>query len=121
MEKYPVMLDRKPIGAVHIRRVGLYYELSCTCDPLPGICRLYAQTSLGRVLIGVCRPVGQKLMINRCISVKSSGELMGFYISRETEAEIFYPVSEGEPFLFLDRLAECRFALMGDQKGILLA
>ena len=121
MDEYRLLLDGNTVGSVKMMQKGLYYEVCCECDlPTKPMYRLIGQTNLDTVDFGICVPTKGRFGIHTTIACKKLLLPVVFELksSDAIEAAVFYPVDPDKPFLHLDKLDYCRFAIRGGVAGI---
>lgn len=116
--------DGEIIGRGEIRKEGLYYSISCKCDfSENGMYRLMLQCNGKNFNLGICVPEGGHFVLRTKIPVSMVGEgnLVIFPILKEqANAEIFFPVSNTEPFAHIAFLKDAVLETRGNTVGIRL-
>lgn len=119
---YPVFWNGKEAGEVAVVKQGLYYQFSCRVDLPPGShCRLFAHTAAGSRDLGLCIPDGNRFILQTRIPVKHFSEGEYRFCLNQPVAGEFVAVSSQQPFSAMDRLEAGRFAMWGNEPGILFS
>ena len=148
-ETYDITYDGEPVGAARMEKMGLYYVFSCRCRlPEEGLYRIHAINGETREDLGICVPIGSAFGMDKKIPAKRLGEgdltfellpkdwkpqpVMTEPEPAETEPqpnpmeeeieqeELFIPVSDEEPFDYLDKLEDARMEVRDDVTGIVV-
>ena len=103
-----ILLDGNPIGTARIKKTGLYYEFTCSCNlPKQGIYRLWTKREDQLMNLGICVPQGSGYGLTTRVPVSRLGEGT---IAIEAHEKGFIPdtksqtVIEEEPFRRLQDL-----------------
>ncbi len=76
MDKYPLLLDGRPVGELSVIPEGLYIRFSARC-PLPGegLWRAWAVGDRGELCLGILEPEGRQGAVCRRFSQQSAAPL----------------------------------------------
>jgi len=96
MDKYPVLLDDRPVGELSVIPEGLYIRFSARC-PLPeeGLWRAWAVGERGELCLGVLEPEGRQGAVCRRFSRQSAapaGRILRGEVRTARDAENWTPV-----------------------------
>lgn len=122
--KWNVEWNGRKVGTCTVEQQGLYRRFVCRCGKTAqGICRLVMKCGDYTLDLGILVPVDGGFGLEKRIPVKNlpAGE-PEFMVAPQDCGRLpeFIPVRIGEPFAYLDRLREARFALRNGEPGILL-
>ena len=112
--KFDVTLEGQSVGAVEVKREGLYCRISCRCRMVDQeVHRLYA----GGEKIGVLIPEYGKLTLETRVAAKRLKPGCAFTL--DGQAEIFIPIRPGEAFGHLDQVRSGRLAFRDNVPGLI--
>ena len=146
-ETYDITFEAAPVGTARMEKQGLYYVFSCRCRlPEEGLYRIHAVNGKTREDLGICIPVDGVFGMDKKVPQKRIGEgMLTFELvpkdwkpqpvvtepePAETEPqpdpmeeeieqeELFIPVSDEEPFDYLDKLEDAHMEIHDDTPGI---
>jgi hypothetical protein len=121
---WDVFCRGKPVGTCRVTREGLYYRFSCRCAGLePKLYLLTASVGEQSHTLGTVVPEGDALRLETRVPVKRfSGSAPSFRLEEKgcREQTRFVPLEEGRGVPCLDRLLECRLAVLDGRVGLLL-
>ena len=150
-ETYDVVYEGERVGTAQVEKQGLYCTFSCRCRlPEEGFYRIHAVYADKREDLGICVPLGAEFGMDKKISVKRLGEgepsfellpknwqpelvvqepqIEEVPIEEEPIAEteepagaVFVPVTEEEPFPYLEQLEHGVLEVREAETGISLA
>ena len=119
-----VYLQDKVVGTCRMWREGLYCRVSCRCAGVgEDICRLVLENGEGVLDLGILVPVEGGFGLDRKLPARQLPPGDPRFFVRQSghqRAEHFIPVRPDEPFEYLSRLTEARFAWRDGQAGIIL-
>ena len=147
MDTYDITYDGRSVGTARMEKQGLYYVFFCRCRlPDDKLYRIHVICGENREDLGICVPMDDAFGMDKKIPSKRLGEAAPAFELlpkdwmppveiipepvepvieeeiREPEKaeELFVPVSEEEPFEYLDKLENAVFAEQNGQPGVLI-
>lgn len=111
MDSFDVYYLGEAVGKAVVRREGLYCRIQCRCKKLDGIVRLAA----GDMVIGVCIPQGDALVLEKSIPAKQLGSCRFELVGSAEPRERFVPLDGPLPTECLRSLENARLV---DRKGV---
>lgn len=121
---YSVRFGRNIAGQVEVEPDGLYSHVRCRCSlPLGTIGRLWLYGENTRLNLGVLLPGQEGFILERRIPAKQMDVSNPDFVvqtSEENRSEFFVPVREGEPFAYLSKLKNSRYAVRDGIPGLLI-
>lgn len=125
MKAYHAIFEDKVVGEVTVEKEGLYYTFQC-CVSLKqgGMYRLILETEKGETDLGILMPCEAGYAVRRKLSVKQvCGSSFHFRITERNSvlAESCIPVSEDQPFPFVDKLQNARLQHFENEIKIVIA
>lgn len=120
---YGVCLDGQKVGSATVRRLGLYYEVTCRCNLKGGqMLHLVIRGTNFSEDLGLLVPQGGMLELKKRVPAKRMVENAPefFLRRRNTQPDEFIPITPEGEFPFLRRLNDCVFAVRDGRKGVIL-
>ena len=121
--RFPVTLGGETVGSVLVQPQGLYQYYVCRCD-LSGevMMDLYLQTGQEEKKLGLLTPCSGGFGLDRRISGGSVMQEARFFLRprRSVGNGNFCPVSEQEPFAYLQKLERGFLTIQNGQIGLVL-
>lgn len=112
---YAVLLDGKEVAQAHCTQEGLYYIVDCGCRLEAGaMYNLMAEGESGRENLGLLVPDRGLFRLRHRVPIKrlGAGELRFNLVGRQMQqSEEIVPVSEDEPFDYLQKLDGARLVI----------
>lgn len=139
-ENYDITYETESVGTAKVEKQGLYYSFSCRCSlPEEGLYRIHAICDAAREDLGICVPMDGLFGMDKKLPAKRLGEgPMRFELvhkdwspqeitavqepelPQQEEESLFIPVSEEEPFEYLDKLEDAVMEVREDEIGVVL-
>ena len=116
-----ITLGNITVGEAKVESTGLYYHIRCRCQfRKKGIYKIHVSGERGTANLGTCVPEGEWYILEKKIPRKLLGESNFNFAVRPdyTVCHDFLPVSESEPFSYIDRLRECRMVKQNGGVGL---
>ena len=119
---YDVLYKGRPYGKVQIAQAGLYWNISCRCEPLMGeMLHLVGNVEKGIIDLGLLYPVDGKFgMDTKLPCAKTGNEIRGFELMERSRTEKVIPIDEQTPFPDLSILELCRFKKIDGKNHLIL-
>lgn len=119
LHKYALSYKGKTVGTVDVEKMGRFYRISSRfLLPDKNVVRLAVACGDKTFDLGVCVRYNARLGTERWMPVGRIGEEpMQFYLQEE---DIFVPVSDTNPFVYLDKVITGYFEIRSGVKGIVL-
>ncbi len=119
---YKILMDKKTVGTAQIIRVGLYYNIICQCK-ISGtkMVRIIMENESKTVDLGVCVPGENCFEIRTKIPAKQiEGDKFLFLAveNQKNKTVEFFPVSEEEPFIYLEKLKSAKVQIRSGEIGV---
>jgi len=119
---YCIYLHDKPVGEAKITPQGLYYNISCRCDLDKN--QIYEVFFCGKDIkqkLGILVPENGRFTLVKKIPAKRfvDSEISFCVVKRgEQDACDYFPVFEGSPFVYIDRLHDAVLSRKDGTVGI---
>ena len=123
MGNYDIHRNGTIVGKAKVVLDGLYYDITCSCQQLCGICKITLFGNAGSVPLGTCVPDGNIMSLRKRIPVKHIGaaEQLSFQLINNEEDPLlnFTLVEPGQPFSQITKLRNARLVTQNGQTGLL--
>lgn len=123
MEKiFDVFRKDQPVGTVTLTPKGLYYQIYCNCTlPQDSMVRLYAAADHGTQMLGLLFPEGDRFALRTQVPIQKLGQgSIRFYVGGQDEQERRIFLDSCQPFMELQALEHCRFAVIDDKPCLVM-
>lgn len=109
-------------GIVVLGRRGMYYAVSCRCDPeLSKGKRLILSGERGEIDLGRLYQIGEHFGLETSLAIKKVGEgPCRFMLEDVDSAGRFIELDPSKPFDHFALLEQCRFAVRSGKPGLIL-
>lgn len=117
---YDITKNGQAVGTAAVEKDGLYYRFTCRCRG-SGIFHLRVSRGGKEESLGIPVPEGGEYRLRTRIPVSRfpAGEFRFFV--EEPKKETFVPVIPGQPFPYLSKLKNARYALRNGTAGVILS
>lgn len=122
IQRYDVYDNGIVAGTVILGRRGLYYAVSCRCDPGFGRGkRLMISGDRGKIDLGRLYKIEGIFGLETSVTIKKVGEGPYRFALEDTEPSgSFVELNDDKPFAYLNQLEHCKFAVSGGKPGLIL-
>lgn len=121
---YEIKNQGKTVGRVEVTKQGLYYHISCRCDPPGGgMQRLILRTGESRTDLGICVPENGSFVVRKRIPCKTvTGENPTFILESQNRRQMgrFVIPDPDMPFPELSNLSGAILERREGKLGILI-
>lgn len=122
--EYDITIGEQIVGQAIIEKLGLYYNISCTCS-LTGqvIYRVIVRCGDREENLGVCVPGKESFVLHTKIPIKRLGEGEFSFRAVPRHGELqgkFIPLCPEEPFGYIDRLYAAYLSVRENKVGIII-
>lgn len=108
------------VGHAEIEQKGLYYHISCSCNPPSKEIHRIIMCSEGvRKDLGICVPKGNEFYLFARVPIKQFGG-NNFSFELTNSETVGYAVAENMPFAHLDKLETARLQQTSGQSTIII-